>query len=208
MKNDLPKKGTLARTEANRENAQHSTGPRDTSSTRLNAKKHGLLSEGMTELDHPESFNSLLTRLEAQWQPVGDLETFFVKRIALGMVRVNRAASLEAECLTAKLNPAITQTTRTTFDEMRERMDGIISVLDPGLPARLTADDVDTLTGTFQRYETAVENKLTRAIHELERLQRIRRGENIPAPASVDVAVHTDASALASFGNPPLPQGD
>ena len=37
---------------ANRLNGQKSRGPKDTSATRYNAKKHGLLAVGVTELDH------------------------------------------------------------------------------------------------------------------------------------------------------------
>jgi hypothetical protein len=205
MKNEPPAKRALTRTEANRENAQHSTGPNNTASTRFNAVKHGLLAEAVTELDSPETFHAFLARLEGQLQPVGDVETYLVRRIALGMLRVHRAAVLEAEYLTAKLNAPITQKTLNAMDmeRMLAEMTGKTSVLDPGLPARLTAEDVDSLTSKFQRYETAVENKLYRSIHELERMQRLRRGENLPAPNSVDVAVHTDSPRVASFGNPP-----
>jgi hypothetical protein len=53
-------------------------------------------------------------------------------------------------------------------------------VVNLGLPARLSASGVETLQ-TFQRYETAIENKLFRALKQLERLQRMRRGDKIPS---------------------------
>ncbi len=40
----------------------------------------------------------------------------------------------------------------------------------------------------IQRYETKLERQLFRAMAELERLQRRRKGENIPAPISVNVS--------------------
>lgn len=104
-----------AKVEANQSNAKASTGPVNTVSTRYNAVKHGLLSQGITELD--------------------------------------------------------------------------------GL------DYHDSLTGKFQRYETQIENKLYRALHELERLQRGRKGEKLLVPATVDVGLHSDHEQLASFGN-------
>ena len=52
---------------------------------------------------------------------------------------------------------------------------------------------------TFQRYETALENKLFRVMHELERLQRMRQGERLPAPAVADVTVHADPGGLDSL---------
>ena len=84
---------------------------------------------------------------------------------------------LEAEFITAELNPALTKTIypdgndKSELMRLLEREHGKTVVLDPGLPARLSASDVETLQ-TFQRYETANENKLYRALNQLERLQR------------------------------------
>ena len=52
---------------------------------------------------------------------------------------------------------------------------------------------------TFQRYETSVENKLFRHMHEAERLGRLIQGEKLPPPVAVDVAVHTDNIGLDAF---------
>ena len=49
--------------DSNRKNAQRSTGPHDTTSTRYNAVRHGLLAKGITELDDPVAYESLLGRL-------------------------------------------------------------------------------------------------------------------------------------------------
>jgi hypothetical protein len=37
------------------------------------------------------------------------------------------------------------------------------------------------------RYETMIERQMYKALNELERLQRTRGGEKIPAPISIDV---------------------
>ena len=39
----------------------------------------------------------------------------------------------------------------------------------------------------FLRYETAIERQLYKAINQLERLQRMRAGDHVPAPIQVDV---------------------
>jgi hypothetical protein len=39
----------------------------------------------------------------------------------------------------------------------------------------------------LSRYETMYERQFYKAIHELERVQRSRRGENIPAPLAIEV---------------------
>jgi hypothetical protein len=53
---------------------------------------------------------------------------------------------------------------------------------------------VQRLVNTFQRYETAIALRLSRTLHELERVQRMRKGEQVPAPAAVDVTVTTRTS--------------
>ena len=78
---------------ANRVNAQLSTGPKNTRATRLNAVRHGLLAEGLTELDCPDTFGAICSKLESQLTPVGELEAFLTKRIALCMVRLKRFAA-------------------------------------------------------------------------------------------------------------------
>ena len=44
----------------------------------------------------------------------------------------------------------------------------------------------------IQRYETKLERQLFRAMAQLERLQRMRQGESVPAPLSLDVAGRND----------------
>ena len=192
-----------ARAETNRCNAKKSTGPRDTTSTRYNAVKHGLLAEGVTELDSPETFTEFCAKIATKLQPIGEIEAFLARRIALGMVRLKRAELLEAEFVTAQLNPPVTE-----VDPDLETMLGRTAVIDPGLPARIPADALGVLANTIARYETAIENRLFRALNQLERMQRLRQGEKIPLPVSLDFAVHVDGQPLASFGNPPPAQGE
>jgi hypothetical protein len=187
---DHSKQVSARKVEANRENAQKSTGPINTTSTRYNATKHALLSEGVSELDNPAMFRDFCDRLSAQFKPVGEVEIALVRRIALCLVRLNRAAMLEAEFITGEINPPLTKTTYPPPDpeaarifEMVDRMNPTTVVLDPGLPARLSASAVETLL-TFQRYETAAEHKLDRALRQLERLQRMRRSNTTPASGS------------------------
>src|ERR1700731_2187580 len=99
----------MGNAESNRKNAQKSTGPRDTASTRLNATKHGLLARGMTELDDSDAYKSLVQRLTAAKRPVGDIEEFLVRRIAFHMIRLQRAERLEAEYIAGEIHPAVTQ---------------------------------------------------------------------------------------------------
>ena len=173
----------MGNAESNRKNAQKSTGPRDTASTRLNATKHGLLSRGITELDDSDAYESLVERLRAAKRPVGDIEEFLIRRIAFHMIRLQRAERLEAEYIAGEIHPAVTEPAPGL--ELLEPV-----VIDPGLPAAVDGQSAINLVSGFQRYETAIENKFYRAIAELERLQRARLGEFVPVPQTVNVSLH------------------
>jgi hypothetical protein len=193
---------STAKMTANRRNARKATGPTDTTTTRLNATKHGLLAQGITELDDAEAYTALLQRLKEAHQPVSDIEAFLVERIVLAMVRLRRIARMEAESITDELHPPVRGPGR--FGDLAD-VEG--EMIDPGLPAPMSAGSGVALGGIFQRYESAIENKLYRAMNQLERLQRMRQGKPVSAPATVDVAVHADGrpegmvGAVGSFGN-------
>jgi hypothetical protein len=143
----------------NRRNSKKSPGPENTTSTRFNATKHGLLAVGLTELDDPIEYRNTLSRLKKAY--FAESETFLLKHIALTMIRLGRNARLEAECITDILNPPI-------YGEVQDVL-GIPlfkhSLLDRGLPARVSSEKFEPIVRTFQRYETALENKLFRAMH-------------------------------------------
>ena len=172
---------------SNRQNAQQSTGPHDTTSTRFNAVKHGLLARGLTELDDLDEYESLIRCLTETYQPVGVLEKFYLGRIAFHMIRLLRTQRLEAEYITGELHPPVKG---KGFTKVMAEVIGGEGVIDEGLPAAIGAVSAVNLFSGFQRYETAIENKLYRAINQLERLQRTRRGEFVPAPQTVDLSIH------------------
>lgn len=168
----------MNKADSNRVNAQSSTGPRDTTSTRFNAVNHGLLARGITELDDSDAYESLIQRLTLAHRPVGDLENFWIRRIAFAMVRLDRATRLEAEYIATEIH-----------SQMQEQLRPIV---EPRLQAAVRAVSARHLVSGFQRYETAIENKLCRAINQLERTQRTRRGEFVPAPETLDVSIHSE----------------
>lgn len=171
----------MSKANSNRLNAQNSTGPGDTTLTRFNAVKHGLLATGMTDLDDSDAYESLVQRLTLDYHPVGDLEIFWVRRIAFCMTRLDRAARLEANYINAEIHPP------------SQEQDGMAPITpELGLSTGVGGLSAINLVSGFQRYETAIENKLYRAIHELEREQRSRKGEFVPAPQSLDVSIHSE----------------
>ena len=182
---------------ANRVNGRKSQGPKDRTSTRTNATKHGLLAAGITELDDAEGYRTILRDLIKETNPVGTIEMFFVEYAAVEIIRSRRARRLEGEHITGALNPPIYQGPVPTSPIYRP-------MIDPGLPAAMKLASVQSLVSVYQRYEATILQRLFRILHELERLQRMRQGEQLPAPAALDVSVHHDTGMQSD--TMPLPQ--
>jgi hypothetical protein len=158
------------------QNAGKSAGPNETSETRFNALKHGLTSEGICEVDDLRSYTVLCRQLKRQFKPYGAVEQFLIQRIALGIVRVRRAAKLEADALTEYLHPP-SHKPSLLDQKLRELIrDSERELIDPGLPAKFGSDIIEILCDRYGRYETASENRLYRALAQLERLQLVRKG--------------------------------
>ncbi len=177
---------------ANRLNAQKSHGPTNTTPTRTNATKHGLLAVGITELDDAEGYRNTLSALVKELNPVGTIEMFLVESAAVDMIRLRRARRLEGEHITGALNPPVYKYYTPPAD------------IDPGLPAAMTVECVQPLVTLYGRYEGTILQRLLRILHELERQQRMRQGEQLPAPAALDVSVHHDTGMQSD--TMPLPQ--
>jgi len=133
--------------------------------------KHGLLAVGITELDDAEGYRNMLSALAKELNPVGTIEMFLVESAAVDMIRLRRAMRLEGEHITGELNPPIYKHYRPPAD------------VDPGLPAAMKLAGVQSLA-IFQRYKGAALQRLFRILHEIERLLRMRHGEQLPSPES------------------------
>src|SRR5215210_7482271 len=96
------------KTQANRKNALKSTGPRTPegkAAVRLNALKHGLLSqEILLPGEDEEALMELYERLREDLQPVGEFENLLVVRIVIAHWRLSRLARVEAGIFARELN--------------------------------------------------------------------------------------------------------
>jgi hypothetical protein len=165
---------TTKKAEANRRNAQRSTGPRTPEGKALasrNALKHGLTArEVVTVGERPEDFEAFRAGLVARLAPVGELEAELAERIAASAWRLRRVVRLEALMLS---NP------RTYLPGLEEEEPFIL---------RAWSRWRDSLE-QVGRYERTIEGGLYRALHELQRLQAARAGAGAPLPVAVDVTV-------------------
>ena len=88
-----------ARADAARRNGRLSRGPRNTSRTRYNAVKHGILSQAVhlkTDEDR-RLFSAMLEALREEWRPATQSEIFYLERIAQCMWRL-RLIELHFPC--------------------------------------------------------------------------------------------------------------
>jgi hypothetical protein len=173
--------------EANRRNAQRSTGPRTPEGkarSRRNALKHGILASAILiktgpAVDNADEFNELMSALRDDLAPEGALEDLLVEKIAVCYWRQRRALQCEAGMTAASLKSHL---------EIYNNWKG--EELSPEVKATLgnRALPVDRCLDQILRYETSVHRQLVFAINQLERLQRARKGEHVPAPVAVHLA--------------------
>jgi hypothetical protein len=178
--NNNDKIGSLSkRAAANRRNAQLSTGPRSEdgkSQSRRNSLKHGILAAALliTEgegAEDPAEFNELAGAFRRDLAPVGMLEEMLVEKIAICYWRRRRALRCEAGLI------------RRAFErdpELGKMLNPRQAAIRDHLSLPLSGD-LDRIL----RYETAIQRELIYAINQLERLQRARKGEHVPAPLNV-----------------------
>lgn len=172
---------SLKKLEANRRNAKMSTGPKTRAGknrSRKNAFKHGILSsallikEGQGAEDRAE-FDELINALEIDLAPVGALEVMLVEKIAVCFWRQKRSLRSEA----GFVRRAFAEKWRNLYPELNAERDAITD--------HLCLPQGRQLEGIL-RYETAIQRQLAHALNQLERMQRSRRGEHVPAPLTVE----------------------
>jgi len=94
----MPRHPSPAQREASRRNGRQSRGPHDTSQTRFNAVKHGLLSKKACFLSEEDrrTYRELHQGLVDDLRPKGMLEAMLVERLASAHCRQMRAIELRA----------------------------------------------------------------------------------------------------------------
>jgi len=150
--------------------------------SKYNALKHGILKATVSEYEE-EFSNDVMDRLNSQFQPVGVLEKMLVDRIGYFYIRLFRVAKSENEYMKSILNPR-----KVTVKDIIPQIEFTETIVEnEGYIPVLKDTSVEKLTSTYLRYEIALENRMYKAIHELQRLQASRNGEKIPPPLAVDI---------------------
>jgi uncharacterized iron-regulated protein len=134
--------------------------------SRYNALKHGILSNVLTDYDEI-SVGEWHAVLKNELEPGTLLEEVLVERIAYILLRLSRVAKAETEHVKKCLNPTITEPYLPDLLEGR--------VLKKGYEPRLSAEHIEPLFSVYYRYEKSLENRLYRALLELDKIQNARK---------------------------------
>jgi hypothetical protein len=185
--------------EANRLNAQKSTGPRTPegrAAVRLNGVTHGLTAETIVLKGESESdFKALFDSLEAEHNPASPTEETLVVQLAMAAWRLRRLYHAEAGFYSFKLKQTADNRTELKLNDA-ERM---------GYMAYLSTDEL----GMFNRQEARLERSFYRALHELQRLRKERKSNlasvlhATPEPENKELSADPPHSPSVSAGAEP-----
>lgn len=167
------KKVTRKQLAANRRNARKAGVKTEEGKrrSRLNARKHGIFAEALTERDQ-EELEQVAERFFAELSPANVVEETLVEKLALAYLKLQRCAGAEAEYFERVYRPTD-----------RERRKGTTS---------FKSRPFEEMVELVNRYDVSLTNQFMKLLHELERLQRVRAGGDAPAPLAVDVTVSGD----------------
>jgi hypothetical protein len=161
---------------ANRKNASLSTGPKTPKGkarSSMNALKHGLMSRQVLLPDeNKKDLEIFATKIRSVLAPIGEMELLLVDRIITAAWRLRRVLTVEAEVFAEERTPSFQYDGEKTKGE-----------------AFIHASNYSDAFSKLSRYEATIERSLYRALHELQRLQASREGQEIPAPAVLDVTM-------------------
>jgi len=166
-------------TEANRENGKKGGVKTDEGKavSKYNALRHGILKEVVSDYER-DFYEDITERLEDQFHPVGVLEKMLVDRIGVYYLKLYRVAKAENEYMKSVLNPHKSHIRELMGFETTETV-----VENEGYTPIVSMFAVEKLSDTYLRYETTIENRLYKALHELQRVQAARNGEAVPLPS-------------------------
>lgn len=161
--------------EANKENAKKGGVKTEEGKavSRYNSIKHGLLSKEVLLSDENETdLVSLGKKLRTELEPESELELVLIDRITANVWRLKRVMQMEREMMDSSR--------KSIFGDDLQN-----------LGQTLTHHDIahNDIYGKLIRYESSIERGIYKALHELQRLQASRKGEEVPLPVSIDVDV-------------------
>jgi hypothetical protein len=208
---------TAAQIQANRSNAQKSTGPRTTEGKERasqNAVKHGLLAkEAVIVGEDPAEFEMYREGMLATLAPLGPVETMLAERVVGLSWRLRRAERLQNIAFAALDEGEPTELLEARLEEWKqhkgsERDRTVCGVLDENTAlAKLVVEDFAgaRVMDRMLMYERRIESSLYRTMAELRKEREARKTAESQEASSSQENLQTDqgpavSAELASFG--------
>jgi hypothetical protein len=177
---------TQSQIDANRINAQKSTGPRTAEGkekSRRNGLLHGLTAKTcMLDGEDPAELTNLVDKLSDKYLPQDIDEEFFVERMAKARCRYNRIMPLEAAIFNIRL----------TVDQAPKEVVAALSQEGQRAWAYLRDANGGNALTKLSRYETSLLREYDRSRQELEKLQKIRAAKPTPPPVAEELRREPD----------------
>jgi len=158
--------------------------------SKYNAQKHAILRESITEYEQ-EMHDYVFDRLVKELNPQGAIEEMLAEIIGTCYIRLYRVAKAEKEYIKVIYDPPHVINSRWDYQGLPDPDAKLV-----GYVPRISDEHIVKITNIYSRYETTIQGKMYKALHELERLQRMRKGDKVTAPVAVDV----DVEKMGSFG--------
>lgn len=145
--------------------------------TKFNALQHGILRQTLTVYEK-DFYLEIYADLVRQYQPVTLFEKILIERITVHYLKLFRIQKAETEYMKATMDPHLSRS--TSIPDLNKLLGE--EVINEGYTPQITDTNIQKLADVYSRYEIAIENRLYKAFHELERAIAIRTGQKVPQP--------------------------
>ncbi|HTQ58552.1 MAG TPA: hypothetical protein VMI94_29015 [Bryobacteraceae bacterium] len=193
-----------ARIQANRKNAQKSTGPRTTAgkaASSRNSLKHGLCAQKFLLLDEDSgAYDALVADLFRRFRPVGQGEELIVLRMATTQWRLDRARAIETQIYRDQIAVLVATNPEASPAEAAAQTEWCG-------PAFMNDCAESQNLIRLSRYEAALERSLNHCLRQLAAFQKARREvpaeeplaepAGLPHPARRETAKRTQSAGPA-----------
>lgn len=159
--------------------------------SKYNAIRHGILTQVLLPNETTEA-EIIKEQLTNEYEPKTLTEELLIETMVIAYTRRQRATNTEREFMLQVLNPAIYEERSITpplleNQPIGDSVSGIkeMILIKPAYTAKVAPEQIDIVDRTFARYITTCERQFFRALHELQRIQSIRKGLK-PTSIAVD----------------------
>jgi hypothetical protein len=177
---------TPSQVNANRINAQKSTGPKTPegkAKSRRNALRHGLTAKACMLADEdPNDLLDMIAEINEKFDPQDTDEDFLVQRMAEARIRYNRIMPLEAAIFNLRL----------VVDKAPDPLMEAQGLSCQRAWAYMRDANGGNALSKLSRYETTLLREYDRSRHELEKLQKIRAARPTPPPVHEELRKEPD----------------